>query len=77
MSARKKATGGVIECPACGESFANGLDLAEHQAAAGPVCPDCETHVDPEEWNGIVGRVETLKAAEEGETDETEGTEEE
>jgi RNA polymerase subunit RPABC4/transcription elongation factor Spt4 len=76
MTARKKGSGGAIECPACGEEFANGLDLAEHQAAEGPICPNCETHVDPEEWIGIVGRVETLKAAEADETDDAKAEEE-
>jgi RNA polymerase subunit RPABC4/transcription elongation factor Spt4 len=64
MSKRKASSGGAIECPADGEEFANGIALAEHQTAAGPVCPTCETHVDPEEWIGLVGRVEALKAAE-------------
>jgi hypothetical protein len=64
MTKRKTNAGGAIECPADGEEFANGIDLAEHQAEAGPVCPNCEEHVDPTEWIGIVGRVETLKDAE-------------
>ena len=77
MTKRKTGSGGAIECPVDGEEFANGLDLAEHQAEAGPVCPDCETHVDPEEWIGIVGRVEALKAAEADETDEGKDADEE
>lgn len=64
MTKAKAKSGGAVECPACGEEFANGIDLAEHQAEAGPVCPDCERHVDPEDWVGIVGRVEALQAAE-------------
>lgn len=73
MTKRKTTSGGAIECPACGEEFANGLDLAEHQAEAGPVCPTCDEHVDATEWNRLVGRVAAINEADEGEDEEEEG----